>query len=295
MKLSVTLLTTLMLTGVVACAQETIHGLRNPESVIAYKDGFFVSNIGAGLNPDAKDGDGSIAWVKSGKVQSLRYFEDTLNAPKGLEMIGETLYVADIDHLKGYDVRSRKKVFDLNLEGKASLLNDVTAVNDSLLLVTDSFKGDVLLVNTHKVTSTLLPGNIAMVNGVLYNAATDEAYVCSMGPNFDGTGQLFHKKLSDAADTFKPVENSPVGVFDGIVQVDATHLLLSDWITVKEPQKGNLFLYDLTAKNFRKIPFKHAPADIALDKRHHTLLVPVLLDNDLDIWPLDKLPLFSRH
>lgn len=287
----------LLFAGILAAtasfAQQTITGLQTPESVVAWKDGYFVSQIGPAPAPFVKDGDGSIAWVKSGKVQSARYFNDTLNAPKGLEIIGHTLYVADMDHLKGYDIDSREKVFDLVPEGKNRQLNDLTVVHDSLLVVSDCVTGDILLVNPRTAAVKLL-GNIVVANGVTYDEATDQLYVCSMGPEMNGTGHLYHRRV-DVEDVFQPVKNSPTGLFDGIVQLDDSHLVMSDWITVKEPKEGLLQVYDLKTGTSHSLKVIHSPADIALDKRNHALLIPVMLDAKLEIWPLKKLPLLSRH
>nr|WP_295874144.1 hypothetical protein [uncultured Chitinophaga sp.] len=290
MNRSISLLLAGMLVATVAFAQRnppfvkrTVTGLVTPESVVAWKDGYFVSQIGAKLEPAAKDGDGSIAFIRKDKVQSSRYFDDTLNAPKGLTIVGNTLYVADIDHLKGYDINSRQKVFDLNLEGKAGVLNDVTPVNDSQLVVTDSFKGDVWLVNRHTAALQQL-GNIVTANGVVYDKSADELYVCSMGPDMNGKGQLWHRRLKVSGDDFQPVKNSPTGLFDGIVQLDASHLCLSNWIPVDaQLGGGQLHVYDLNDGSTFNILVRRSPADIALGKRGQ-LLVPVMLDNKLEIW-----------
>ena len=271
---------------------QTITGLACPESVVAYKGGYFVSDIGAKLDPTAKDGDGAISYINSaGKLQDLKYFDDTLNAPKGLDIIGDVLYVADIDHLKGYNITTRKKVFDLNLEGKAILLNDLNKVDDSLLVITDSFKNNVLLVNVHTADWSILKGDIIVPNGVVYDTHNDEVYVCSMGANLDGTGKLFSKKLHDDAAAFEPLPGTPIGLFDGIVQLDDHRLLVSDWITIKDPVKGNLYVYDIDKKQYTKIDASRGPADIALDVKKHTLLIPQLLDNRLEIVSLKKLGL----
>ncbi|PSL49433.1 hypothetical protein CLV51_101765 [Chitinophaga niastensis] len=273
-------------------AQQTITGLAMPESAVAYKDGYFVSEIGTKLEPLAKDGDGAISFINNaGKLVAFKYFDDTLNSPKGLEIIGNVIYVADIDRLKGYNIDTRKKVFDLNLEGKVTLLNDLSSAGDSFLVVTDSFKDDVLLVNVFTATYTILKGSIPVPNGVLYDAHTDEVYVCSMGNNLDGTGTLFKKKLHDGNAAFELMEGAPVGLFDGIVQLDDNHLLISDWITIKDPTKGNLYVYDIAAKSYRRIEVKRSPADIALDRKNHQLLIPQLLDNRLEVLPLTKIGL----
>ena len=281
----------LLLIPLIASAQ-TVAGLASPESVVAYKGGYFVSNIGAKLEPTAKDGDGAISYINSnGKLQEVKYFDDILNAPKGLDIIGDILFVADIDHLKGYHITTRKKVFDLNLEGKAILLNDLSKVDDSLLVITDSFKNNVLLVNVHTGSWVILKGDIIVPNGVVYDAHTDNVYVCSMGADLDGTGQLFSKKLHDDAASFEPVPGTPVGLFDGIVQLDDHRLLVSDWITIKDPVKGNFYVYDINKKKYTKLDATRGPADIALDVKQHTLLIPELLDNRLEIVSLKKLGL----
>ncbi|MBO9728911.1 MAG: hypothetical protein J7623_09765 [Chitinophaga sp.] len=272
-------------------AQKTTAGLEKPESVVAYNDGYFVSEIGSKLDPVGKDGDGAISYINSaGKLETLKYFDDVLNAPKGLEIIGDVLYVADIDHLKGYNIKSRKKVFDLNLEGKALMLNDLTKVDDSTLVISDSFKNHVLQVNTVTASWIKLKGDIVVPNGVVYDAATDIVYVCSMGPDFDGTGKLFSKKLHDDNAAFEELKNSPVGLFDGIV-LDGHHLLVSDWITIKDPVKGNLYVYDLKNNKYTKQEIKRSPADIALDTKKKELLIPQLLDDRLEIVSLKTLGL----
>lgn len=292
MKRTISLLLATMLAATHIHAQQTVTSLATPESAVAWKDGYFVSQIGPKPDPFTKDGDGSIAWVQAGKVQSSRYFNDTLNAPKGLEIIGHTLYVTDMDHLKGYDIDTRKKVFDLAPGGKDRQLNDLTVVHDSLLVVSDCVTGDILLVNPRTAAVKQL-GNLVVANGVVYDEAADQLYVCTMGPGMNGEGHLYHRQIDVADDVFQPVKNSPTGLFDGIVQLDASHLLLSDWITVKEPKEGLLQVYDLKTATSHSIKAIHSPADIALDKRRHTLLIPVMLDGKLEIWPLKKLALFS--
>ncbi|HVI46307.1 MAG TPA: hypothetical protein VM802_15635 [Chitinophaga sp.] len=288
MKLYLTLLGSLLL-HFSTQAQHSINGLQSPESVVSYKNGYFVSNIGPKLEPLAKDGDGTIAWINGEKLVTLKYFDDTLNAPKGLDIIGDILYVADIDHLKGYDINSRKKVFDLNLEGQAGLLNDVNAANDSMVLISDTFKGNVLMVNVRGGSYEVLKGDVPAANGVLYDPKTDIVYLNTSGPNFDGNGKLYAKKLSDKEAAFTAVENSPTGLFDGIVLLDDNRIVLSDWITVKNPTSGRLVIYDLKTKQFTSMDVKHGAADIALDRKKHMLLLPLLPDNTLEIMPLAKI------
>src|SRR5438477_2299012 len=84
------------------------QGLQTPESVLydADQDVYFISNInGQPLNadnngyisrvkPDTLQGD--LQWIQAGKNGV------TLNAPKGLVIAGDTLYVADLTTVRKF-------------------------------------------------------------------------------------------------------------------------------------------------------------------------------------------------
>ena len=93
-------------------------GLSTPES-ICFDPGenmFFVSNIVG--RPSAKDGNGFITKLDStGKIVSLKWI-DGLNAPKGLAICGNKLFVADIDALVKIDIRKQNSTgYILLVEG----------------------------------------------------------------------------------------------------------------------------------------------------------------------------------
>src|SRR5204863_4866162 len=81
----------------------TIAGFLTPESVLhdTAQDIYFVSNING--SPTAKDNNGFISRVKpDSAVENLKFIEGgrsgpVLNAPKGLALEGDTVWVAGID------------------------------------------------------------------------------------------------------------------------------------------------------------------------------------------------------
>jgi HSP20 family protein len=87
----------------------TVRGLSAPESVIhdADQDVYFVTNING--NPGARDGNGFISRMKpDGTVDSLHFVMGgrngvTLNAPKGTAITGDTLWVTDLDAVRGFN------------------------------------------------------------------------------------------------------------------------------------------------------------------------------------------------
>jgi sugar lactone lactonase YvrE len=103
---------------------------------------YFVSNInGEALG---KDGNGYISRLtRDGKVDSLKFIAGgrggvILNAPKGLAIKGDTLWVADIDAARAFDKRSGKPITSVSLAGRARFLNDAVVGPDGAIYMTDT-------------------------------------------------------------------------------------------------------------------------------------------------------------
>ena len=87
--------------------------MKTPESVRydADLDAYFVSNING--NPSQQDGNGFIVEVRAGNTTAWRRCSCeggkngvTLNAPKGMAIVGDTLWVADIDVVRAFNKRT---------------------------------------------------------------------------------------------------------------------------------------------------------------------------------------------
>src|SRR2546428_8641624 len=91
-----------------------IDSLQAPESVLwdATQDVYFISNING--SPGAKDNNGFISRVRPDSgVENLKFVEGgkngvTLNAPKGLTLKGDTLWVTDIDAVRAFSATTGK-------------------------------------------------------------------------------------------------------------------------------------------------------------------------------------------
>jgi hypothetical protein len=120
-----------------------IEGLAHPESVTSVGGSRrLVSNIGAKLDPSAKDGDGFVSELDlAGDIVTLRAFT-LLNAPKGMAVLADRLYVADIDRVVAFDIATRALLFEVRSPAaNDTLLNDVAVESDDDLLVTDTIGG----------------------------------------------------------------------------------------------------------------------------------------------------------
>lgn len=146
---------------------ETSDSLPTNESVLFdEKSGMlYVSNIG-GLDPQAKDGKGSIAILdQSGKILNPTWIKG-LNSPKGMGISDGKLYVTDIDELVEIDIASAKLIKKHPVAG-AQFLNDV-AIFAGKVYFTDMNTGKVHLLEAGKI-STLSEGNES-INGIAIGA-----------------------------------------------------------------------------------------------------------------------------
>ena len=116
---------------------ETTTELKTPESVIYddKRDIIYVSNING--NPSEKDGNGFISILDyKGNIKNLKWATN-LNAPKGMAIYDDKLYVSDINQLVVIDIEKGEiiKKYD---DPDAVFLNDVSACNNGMIFVSDT-------------------------------------------------------------------------------------------------------------------------------------------------------------
>lgn len=265
-----------------AAAQATtleVEGFATPESVLydAGADVYLVSNING--NPTAKDNNGFISLLSSeGKILNSHWIAGgvdgvTLNAPKGTALVGNTLYVADIDTVRLFDQTTGKFLRDIKIED-SSFLNDLAADAEGNVYVSDtgvtpSFNPagtDAIYKITpdDKVTVFAEGENLAHPNGLL--ALQDGTLlVAPMSSN-----GLFRVTASGREEG--ELTRLPGGDLDGIVQVGDTYLV-SSWAThgihqVSSTGEVTLVLGDLSS-----------PADIGYDVKRNRVLIPLAEEN----------------
>ena len=107
-----------------------VEGFQGPESA-KYDpelDVWYVSNING--TPVAKDGNGYISRLKGdGTMDSLKFIAAGVNGvkldgPKGMALQADTLWVADITNLRGFNRKTGMPVASVALKG-SKFLNDV--------------------------------------------------------------------------------------------------------------------------------------------------------------------------
>ncbi len=258
-------------------------GLETPESVLYddMNDVYIVSCING--KPLDVDNNGFITKLSpDGKVETLRWIEGgkknvTLNAPRGLAIIGETLYVADLDTVRMFDRKSGAAQGEVKVPG-AVFLNDVVATTDGRVLVSDTgmkagAKGfepagtDAVYAidKAKKITTVAKAKDLGAPNG-LYSAG-DKTWVATFG-----SGELY---ALDAKGKKTDAQKLPKGSLDGIVALPGGDLLVASW-------EANAVFRGKPGGDFTPVVENvKSPADIGYDTKRSRLLVPLFDSNEV--------------
>lgn len=268
-----------------------INGFASPESVAIAGSRRFVSNIGAKFEPFAKDGDGFISEVDDhGRVIELKAMpkgDARLNSPKGIIVVGSTLYVADIDRIVGFNVDNRAQVFEAFIggEGKA-LLNDIDVETDQALIVTDTARNSVYRLQLSDRKFATIAHDIPGANGVSIDHEKRVAYVVGLGDALAGgksLGGLFAVPLDGA-----PVKkiNGVAGLLDGVAVLSNGDVVVSDWVGLDKPTAGTLTVYDPSGMRRGQLHLPadaHGPADFYYHRERNQIWLPQMLDNNVTV------------
>jgi hypothetical protein len=245
-------------------AWESDTTLLTPESVLydAANDFYYVSCIN-GVPPDAKDGDGYIAKMDAnGKIIADKWATG-MSAPKGMALVGNTLYVADISKIVMIDVATGKVSGEKEIEG-AAFLNDMDAASDGTVYFTDSGTKKAYSMKDGEVKELFTNDDLAQINGVYVDE--DNLTFASME-----SGNVVNYSLLN--NTATVVSDSLFGG-DGVKKYKDGYII-SNW---------NGEVYHLTAdwKKTKILDTQRAKlnaADIEVVESKNLLLVPTFFGN----------------
>ncbi len=244
---------------------ETPAVLKTPESVLYdyQRDIIYVSNVNG--NPSEKDGNGFISTIKSdGNIDKLEWVPG-LNAPKGMGLIGNLLYVSDIDEIVEIDVLNRKILQRYPVPG-SKFLNDITCDEGERVFVSDMQDQKIYVLYDGKVSLWLADPRLEGVNGLLTWDAWDE-------DAFAGVKNAILRIYDEGRSVEEWI--SETGSIDGLVTDGKGNFLFSDWagrVYRAAPHEKPVKLLDTT-------PVKINAADIDFILSRDILLVPTFFDN----------------
>ncbi len=254
---------------------------RKPESFIvdAQTGEYYISNL-KGM-PATRDDNGFITKLdKNRKVLKEKFIDGndkgiTLDSPRGLVIIGNTLYVADLKFVRAFDKVTGKNLDNLELaELGAMYLNDTTCDDDGNLYVSDFQRNIIFKIETkndNKKSVFRKGGELGNPNGLVINPKNKKLVVVCWNGNI-----LEIEEEEEIEYLFK-------GKFK--------HLDGADF-----DSQGNLYVSGYTDGEISRIaPDRsvktiltglNSPADISVDKKNNLLLVPLMNANEIKVYDL---------
>jgi DNA-binding beta-propeller fold protein YncE len=268
-------------------------GFAAPQSALYDPRGdvYLISNIGGG--PADADNDGFISKVgPDGVVIELRWIDaaregTTLNAPKGMALIGETLFVADIDTVRGFDRGSGKPLGDVAIAG-ASFLTDVAVGPAATLYVSDTGLAKangsaspaangadaIYVIDAQRNVKTLARGPELMQPSGL--AADKQRLLVAAA-----SGEIYSV---DAKGQRAPFGKPPTGGLNGLLITPGQRLLVSSGagsaVYISKASVAGAGEFEPLIGDL------HSPADLGYDPKRRQLIVPLLEENALYIQEL---------
>lgn len=265
--------------SVTATSLGATQGFQRPESVRydSTTDVFFVSNING--HPARKDNNGWIGRVSAGQRGNATVFiaggrDDVyLHAPKGMAIQGDTLWVADIDLLRGFDKHTGKFIRAVGFWQKnVAYLNDVVVGGDGALYLTDTgvtfdAAGEmqpstggprIYRLAGHTTMTEELKGDvIAGINGITFDWASSRFLLAP----FEGT-EIKSWQPGALPERYA----AGPGGYDGI-EIANGRVYVSSWTdsSVHVVENGT------TRPIIRNVT---SPADIGIDTRRNVIAVP---------------------
>ena len=269
-------------------------GFDSPESAVydSAIDVWFVSNI-AGGGAD-KDHNGFISRLTAqGMVDSLHFIKSGVNgalldAPKGLAIHGDTLWVADIDMARAFDKRTGMPLANVDFRPlHALLLNAIAIGPDQRVYITDT---GIEIV--HGQPKHVVADHIFVIAPHLKPelAVQDSAMQGADGISWDAAHSRFVIVgfTGKAITTWTPGEQrvrpltSGVGKFDGADVLPDGRVLVSSWAD------SSLFVLSgnsLTRVIAGGLP---TPADLHVDVRSGLVAIPLSSQNQVMFYQMPR-------
>jgi len=248
---------------------ETDTTLRTPESVLYddRTDRLYVANIDG--KSDGLDGNGFISRVSlDGKIENLRWTSG-LNAPKGMGLYKNRLYVTDIYRLVAINTETgqAEKTWDA-VDQKSAFLNDVTVAKDGTVYVSDNRTDKIYRLKDDKWEVWMQGEQLNKPNGLLAVGKNQLMVGCTK------TGAL--RSVDVNTKTMMTIADG-MAVTDGIVPEGKGNYFVSDW-------NGQVFHVNANGTKVQLIDTradKVNAADIEYAPKKKLLIVPTFLKNKL--------------
>ena len=244
------------------------------------QDVYFVGNWGRGPASDT-DNNGYISRMKpDGQIETLKFIAGgtnhvVLHAPRGMYIVGDTLWVADADAVRGFNRRTGDKVANYDFSGfDRGFLNDVAADATGTVYVTDTGRNKLYKVQGQGGPTVVLADSVlGAPNGITWDAANNRFIIVPFG------GYKGIRAWVPGTTTLTDAGMSSGAKYDGV------EVLSGGRVLVASQADTSLHLFSGTSGH-AIIHTLGPPADIAVDTKRNRVAVPVVAMNHVEIYEL---------
>ncbi|AIG30341.1 hypothetical protein IA01_07645 [Flavobacterium psychrophilum] len=276
-----------MATNTNAQTTKTVTGFSHVESVATDGKFIYAADIGKELNPTAKDGDGQIIKLdKKGKILDATFVKEKLDAPKGLAINKEVLYINDIDRLLAIDLKTGTKLYEIDFSKDTSFLNDIAVWDNNTLYVSATDKSKLYKVNLVDKSYSEIKTDVTIsgINGLFCYKKASRIYVNGFGSDNKPNGIIGFINLKD--NTFTQITNLE-GYYDGIF-ISKDVLYVSNWVAFEKKgiiQGIGIYNTNRVAK-ISTTETISGPADFIIV--NDQLIVPAMMSGEIHFIELDS-------
>lgn len=256
-------------------------GFIGPESVRydPAQDVYFVSNFNGDVSGDA-NGFISRVSAEDGTITEVEFMvgtdEHPMHAPRGMYIVGDTLWAADAEGLHGFHRETGDHLAFVDFTSfEPGFLNDIVQGSDGALYITDTGASRLYRMVGSDVTQLSADTLLGPPNGITADPSTGHLLLAP----WNGV-QTFRAWRIAEGDLVEVGSAATGGNFDGVEvvgsriiytsQVDSSLYVMADSVAVPV------------------IKMSGRPADQGIDTRRSRIAVPFVALDRVDIWALPQ-------
>lgn len=265
-----------------------IEGFAGPESVRfdRARGVWYVGNFNGSGN--ARDDNGLISRVLAdGTLDTLTFVDGgrddvTLHAPRGMYVVGDTLWVCDVDAIRGFDTRTGAFVAAVDMtRWDPGFLNDIAADDSGSLYVTDTGRQRIYRIRGREATIALEDSVLGMPNGIAWHPGERRFIVVP----FDGSRTLLAWRPGQPPEPWRTLPSG--GRYDGV------EILRDGRVVLASQTDSSVYVLAADPEADRdsvrvRIRVQGAPADLGVDENGGRIGVPYIARNLIELWPLER-------
>lgn len=254
-----------------------------PESVVydSKNDVLYVSNING--KPMDADGNGYISTLSLTGEVIEQHWVTGLDAPKGMAIVGNNLYVADINKLIVIDIPT-KTISQRHLAVDAKFLNDVAADEGGNIYVSGFLTSTIYRLTGSSFNIWLKNEQLEVPNGLLVEG--NQLLIGSWGVMTDGFATTVpgHLKTVDiASKTITSLgDQTPAGNLDGLEPDGNGNYFVTDWLN------GKLLHIQPSGISTNLLELGQGSADQAVLLDKGLILIPMMLDGNVSAFQIKQ-------